>query len=263
MLYIQLMATLDASEVASLLRELGQRTMLAGGNPYRARAYLKAAENLAALAIPLDALISRGALRQIPGVGETIADIIKKLHLTGSHPALEKMRQEIPVGVLDMLTIPGLRADKAVKLYKELGIGSLDQLEAAVKADQIKGIKSLGPALQRKILQGLEIRRNTQGARHIHRAAELLAAAARTLAQSDQGLTEITPAGDFRRGCELVSDLALVAEMSGKGDPHSFKTGELSVHITDKDLLVSRCCSSRGLKRISRSFTGWQRPRVW
>jgi DNA polymerase (family 10) len=86
------------SKTDSLL--IATRTMLAGGNPYRARAYLKAAESLATLAIPLEILISRDGLRQIPGVGETIADIITKLHLTGTHPALEKMRQEVPAGVL-------------------------------------------------------------------------------------------------------------------------------------------------------------------
>jgi DNA polymerase (family 10) len=216
------MVKLEAPEVAGLLKELGQRTMLAGGNPYRAKAYLKAAESLGALPLPLAVLVSSDGLRQIPGVGEAIADIIKKLHLTGSHPALEKMRLEIPTGVLEMLTIPGLRPDRVLKLYKGLGLSSLDELEAAAKADQIKGVKGLSPALQRKILQGLEVKRNTQGARHIHRAAALLDAAQKTLARSDSKLTNITPAGDFRRGCELVSDLALVAEMSGRGQPQSF-----------------------------------------
>jgi hypothetical protein len=63
----------------------------------------------------------RGRLREIPGIGDAIADIIKKLHATGTHPAFEKMRKEIPGGVLEMLTIPGLRADKVLKLYEELG----------------------------------------------------------------------------------------------------------------------------------------------
>jgi DNA polymerase (family 10) len=146
---------LDASEVGTLLKELGQRTLLAGGNPYRAKAYLKAAENLAAVPLPLTTLISSGGLRQIPGVGETIAAIIEKLHLTGTHPTLEKMRQEVPPGVLDMLTIPGLRPDRALKLYNELGITSVDELEAAVRSKKLKGIRGLGPAFQRKILQGI------------------------------------------------------------------------------------------------------------
>ena len=226
------MQKLDASEVGVLLRELGQRTMLAGGNPYRARAYLTAAESLTALAVPLDEIVEKNRLREIPGVGETIADIVKKLHLTGTHPALEQMRQELPAGVLEMLKIPGLRPERVMKLYKELGISSLSELETTARAG--KPSKSFGSALQRKVLQGLELRESAQGARHIHRAADLLMAAEKNLAQSDMGLTRITPAGDFRRGCELVFNLALVAQRSNESPPQSFRSGELTVHTTDK-----------------------------
>jgi DNA polymerase (family 10) len=58
-----------------------------------------------------------------------------------------------------MLSIPGLRPDKVFKLHKQLGIASLAELEAAAREDRIKNMKGLGPALQRKIVQGLEIRK--------------------------------------------------------------------------------------------------------
>ena len=61
--------TIGASEVARLLREFGQRTALRGGNPYRAKAYVRAADNLLALSIPLGELIAEDRLRDIPGVG--------------------------------------------------------------------------------------------------------------------------------------------------------------------------------------------------
>src|SRR5689334_25267928 len=89
------MAKLTATEVARLLTEFGQRTALRGGNPYRARAYLRAAESLLALTSPLDQIIAQERLREIPGVGQAIADIIQRLHRTGSHPGLESMRKEI------------------------------------------------------------------------------------------------------------------------------------------------------------------------
>jgi DNA polymerase (family 10) len=86
------MASLDASEVAKLLAEYGRRAALAGSNPYRSKAYLRAAESLTALAEPLARIVAEGRLREISGVGEAIADIITKLHRTGSHPSLESMR---------------------------------------------------------------------------------------------------------------------------------------------------------------------------
>lgn len=122
------MPDLDSSAVAKLLVEFGQRSALRGGNPFRARAYGRAAESLLALTSPLSDVIAQDRLRDIPGVGTAIADIIRKLHATGSHPALDAMRKEIPAGVLEMLTIPGLRADKVAKIYKELGIASIDEL---------------------------------------------------------------------------------------------------------------------------------------
>lgn len=119
------MASVDVRTIVSLLREYAQRTALRGGNPYRAKAYARAADSLAALAVPLDVLIAEDRLTEIPGVGEGIADVIAKLHETGTHPRLEKLRKEIPEGVLEMLAVPGLRPEKALRLYKDLGITSL------------------------------------------------------------------------------------------------------------------------------------------
>jgi DNA polymerase (family 10) len=229
------MAKLDAPEVAALLAEYGRRSALRGGNPYRSKAYMRAAENLAALAEPLDRIVDEGRLQEIPGVGDAIADIVAKLHRTGSHPSLEKLRKEVPEGVLEMLSIPGLRPDKVLELHKELGIGSIEELETAAKQDRLKAVKGLGAALQRKILQGIEITRTSKGARHIHRAAALLDVAKKNLARSHLGLTCISDAGDFRRGAELVSDLAVVAESAHlKDGPAVLKNGDLVVHLTDK-----------------------------
>lgn len=86
------MSALAAPEVAKLLHEFGQRTALRGGNPYRARAYTRAAENLMALTESLEDLVAHGRLKEIPGVGDAIADIVTKLHETGGHPTLTAMR---------------------------------------------------------------------------------------------------------------------------------------------------------------------------
>jgi DNA polymerase (family 10) len=168
------MSTLGASEVAKLLQEFGQRTAFRGGNPYRARAYSRAAENLFALAEPLEDIVAQNRLREIPGVGDAIAEIVTKLHRTGRHPALDAMRKEIPAGTLELLTIPGLRPEKALKLYKEFGISSVEELEQAAKQDRLRNVKGLGSALQSKILKSIEVKRSGEGQRHLHRAAGLL-----------------------------------------------------------------------------------------
>ena len=144
------------------------------------------------------------------------------------------MRGEIPSGVLDLLAIPGLRPDKAVKLYRELGITSLAELEGALADDSLWKTRSLSAALQRKIKQGLQIRRDSEGTRHMHRAEELLLAAQENVRRGQKELKSVTIAGDFRRGAELIGDLALVAEApSIEGSPAALKSGDLTVHLTD------------------------------
>jgi hypothetical protein len=64
------MAKTDTHTVARLLREYAQRTSLRGGNPYRAKAFLRAADSLSALSQPLDRVIAAGTLTEIPGIGE-------------------------------------------------------------------------------------------------------------------------------------------------------------------------------------------------
>jgi DNA polymerase (family 10) len=228
------MAKLEAPAVAKLLVEYGRLVALSGGNPFRARAFTRAAESLAALTEPLGRVIAGGRLTELRGIGNAIAAIITTMHETGTYKALERMRAELPAGVVEMLSIPGLRPDQAIRLHEKLNISNVAQLEAAANADRIKATKGLGAALQRKVLQGLEIRKHAAGARHMHRAAELIAAAEDRLQRSNDRYTRILPAGDLRRGNELVADLAVVAEVPRlDGEPQVSRAGELSVHVTD------------------------------
>jgi hypothetical protein len=94
--------------------------LLRGGNPHRARAYTRAAENLLASPEPLGDLIASNRLRDIPGVGDTIANIVTKLHRHGAHPMLDELRKEVPHGVLEMLSIPG-RPRETSAPYLRLG----------------------------------------------------------------------------------------------------------------------------------------------
>jgi DNA polymerase (family 10) len=205
-------AKAGAKQVGELLREYAQRTALRGGNPYRAKAYARAADSVGALVEPLDRVVAEDRLTDVPGIGDAIADIVAKLHRTGTHPGLEKVRKEVPDGVLELLSVPGLEPEKAMRLHNDLGISSIAELESAAKDDRIRKAKGLGAALQTKILQNLAIARSGAGRLSVHRAAALLENAAASLKAGRPRLKRITIAGDFRRGCELVGDMSIVAE---------------------------------------------------
>ena len=221
----------DAAATAEKLHEIGQRLALGGGNPYRARAYTRAAETLTGLIEPLDEVIAAGELRQLPGIGDAIAAIIPTLHATGSHPMLEALRSDIPASVLPMLSIPGLKPEKVLALFRQLGIRSVPELEEAARAGTLAGAKGFGPAFAQKILQGIEAQKAAQGRRHMHRAAELLAQAEHRLLNAMPELNDITVAGDLRRGCELVGDMALVATTRGASEV--VRTGEITLYLTE------------------------------
>jgi DNA polymerase (family X) len=151
--------------------------------------------------------------------------------------------------VLEMLTIPGLRPDKVLKLHKDLGINTVKELEASCRQDRLKGVRGLGPALERKILAGLQARKSFQDKRHMHRAADLLESAKENLEKSALGLHQIEIAGDLRRCCELVADLSLVA---AKTDSNAsfLQFGELTVHLADPRVSERSGCSQPAQRRI-------------
>ena len=149
------MSKSDTKAVATVLRELGQRLELEGGNPYRARAYRRAADNLSLSPLPLDRLIAEGRLKEIPGIGDALAAVITGLHETGNHPRLAALREGTPEGVLEMLRVPGLPAERVRKLHKELGITSLADLQDAALSGRLASTKGYGAAFQAKVLRGL------------------------------------------------------------------------------------------------------------
>lgn len=205
--------------------------MLRGGNQYRGRAYIRAAASLRTLIEPLHSVIARGAVRDIPGVGEAIANVVTALHETGTHPLLETLRSDAPAGVLELLRVPGLAPDQVMALHRELGIASLDELEAAARSGQLAGSRTFGEAMQRKVLQGIAALGHAAGRRHIHAAAEILADAGQSLRRLMPAVEDVAAAGDLRRGCELVGELALVATRRGK--PATITAGGIAVHLTN------------------------------
>jgi len=210
-----------AAEIADLLEEIGHRAVFAGGNPYKAKAYVRAASSLRRLVRPLHVLIAEGALQTIPGVGAAIAKRIEALHRSGMDESLERMRQELPAGLLDLLAIPRLRPDTILNLHRLLGVTSLEDLAAACREGRVAATKGLGRALEHKILQGLTIARESEGRLRMNQAQATLEQTMAELRRMRPALRKIIIAGDLRRACELVSDLRLVAI-----DPKAVETTE-------------------------------------
>jgi DNA polymerase (family X) len=201
----------SGSEVADLLEEIGRRAAFEAGNPYKAKAYVRAAASLRRLVRPLSELIAEGTLQSIPGVGSAIAKRIEALHRGETDESLQRMRQKLPAGLLALLDIPGLQPASVRKLHDLLAVSSLEDLANACGNGQVARTKGLGAALERKILQGLTAVREGGGRLRMNQAQAVLDQTIQELARLRPKLRKVTIAGDLRRGCELIGDLRLVA----------------------------------------------------
>jgi DNA polymerase (family 10) len=223
------MAKLDAPQVADLLLEIGRRAALEGGNPYSAKAYVRASESLRTLVTPLDQVIRRSQLRAIPGIGDAIARRILELRNKGTDEPLERLRTKFPTGLLELLNIPRLKPSAIVKLHKDLGIANLAEAEEAARQGRLRKLKGLGAAVERKILEGIAMMRGAEGRMRVNRAEELLMHAAETL--EEEGISGVTIAGDLRRGCELIADLRLVATSNTSSKTGQERLGAVRVDV--------------------------------
>src|SRR6185369_13688076 len=156
------MAKLEAPEVADLLLEIGRRASLEGGNPYKAKAYIRAAESLRTLVVPLGEMIRRSQLRAIPGIGDAIARRVIDLRDKGTDEGLERLRAKYPPGLLELLQIPRLKPSAIVKLH-DLGVTSLAEAEEAARNGRFRKVKGLGPSAERKIIEGAALARSGVG----------------------------------------------------------------------------------------------------
>lgn len=206
---------LNAARVADLLREIGTRLEFDNESPFKVRAYYVAADNLLAQSVTLEQLVATGKLKSVPGVGEAIAEKILKLHRTGSHPTLDYLREKVPAGVLDLVRIPGVGPKKAITLYSELQISTLDTLDEACRAGKLAEVKGFGAKLQAKIIEGIALIRSSSGLCRMDQGHQRAHAARQALQDRFPSLKEVQVGGVVRRGCETCGQIVLAARYDG------------------------------------------------
>jgi DNA polymerase (family 10) len=150
---------MDKFAVAAALNEIARYLELSDPNPFRARAFEKAAH--AVEGIP-GSLEEPEALTKVPGIGKATAAIIEELLRTGTSQYLEELRGQYPRGVFELLRVPKLGLRKIGQLYSDLGIASLDELEAAARAGKLAALKGFGVKTQQVILDNIRFARERE-----------------------------------------------------------------------------------------------------
>lgn len=201
---------MDKNQVADILDEIGILLELKGENQFKTRAYGNAARTLRGLTEDLQQLVAENRLREIKGIGDALSLKINELVNTGRLKYYEDLRGSFPAGLMDMLRIPGFGPKKAKRLYDELGIGSIDELEKACKENRLSSLDGFGAKSQQKILEGIQQIRQFSG-RHLFHVAAQVALPLFEAIKKHPKVIRAELAGSLRRHKETIKDIDIVA----------------------------------------------------
>ena len=196
-------------EVAALLTEYADITAITGGDAFRVRTYERAARSVAGYPHDL-ATMDAASLRRIPNVGASIATKIEEYLRTGAIQQLEELRLTVPAQVRLLTEIPTLGPKRAMVLYHELGIDSVDALADAIREGRLAGLAGFGPRSEENLLRGIELVRKSRGRVHIGVAMELAEELLASLA-AVPGCERCTYAGSLRRMRDTIGDIDILA----------------------------------------------------
>jgi DNA polymerase (family 10) len=202
---------LNNAEIASVFEEVADVLEIQGENTFRIRAYRNAARTLEVLTTPLSRRVEEGKpLTDLPGIGKEMANHIREMVETGTLGYRDRLLDEIPRSLIDLMRLPGVGPRKAKKLWEELQICSVDELEEAAKAGRIATVAGFGAKTQEKILAGIaDWRRHTSRMILVEaeRFVEPLAGYLRAIPEVER----LEVAGSYRRRRETIGDVDLLA----------------------------------------------------
>src|SRR3954451_6032657 len=251
---------MDSRTAGHVLSQIAAYLELRGENRFKARAYETAAKGILTLgADDLAPMLQSGEIGRVRGLGPATLAVIRDLVEIGSSRYLDQLREETPEGLLDMLAIPGLTPEKIHKIYEELEISDVEQLEEAARDGRLASIRGFGPKTAEKILKGIAFSRE-MGVLELYPRARVDAEHLLTLVGEHPDIDDAAIAGDIRRHREVVSGVTIVARCRAGVDPAQVATsftriagvkqasGEgttsVGIHFVDGVRLRLRCASA-------------------
>ena len=198
-------------EIAKVLSQMADLLEIQDANPFRVRAYRNASRFVADHATPMRKLVAEEAdLTALPGIGKDMAAHIRDLVESGRLTALEELTAKVPSTLIDVMELPGVGPKKAKRLWKEIGVETIEALETAAQAGEVACLAGFGAKSEQKILQGIEQFRQHRSRCKISDADQLISPLLEYL-QELPSLDRLEVAGSYRRRRETVGDIDLLA----------------------------------------------------
>jgi DNA polymerase (family 10) len=202
-------------DVARVLTEFADLLAIVADDPFKPRAYEKAARAIGGFPDELRDLDDAG-IRAIPNVGKSIAEKVRSVLETGTFPELEGLRAQVPPGVRTMTAIPGFGPKKAMVVYRELGIDGLDQLVAAAREGRLRGLKGFSAKTEENVLEAVQRAQRDTGRVTIDVAMGVAGSFLERL-RTIPGVQRADHAGSLRRMAETIGDVDLLVASETSG----------------------------------------------
>ncbi|MCX6017135.1 MAG: DNA polymerase/3'-5' exonuclease PolX [Chloroflexi bacterium] len=255
---------LSNAQLAAIFADIADRLEIQGTeNVFAIRAYRTVSENIAAHGRTVADIYRDGgiaALHEVKGIGKEIAKKIESLLNTDVLEFYERLKSEVPDGVVAMLQIPGVGPKRVHEFWKTLGVEGIDTLKAAALAGKLRELPKMGEKAELKILAGIEsLKRTTTGRLRVDQVmpvAEIIIAALREI----PGVQKIECAGSLRRGRDTIGDLdILIATADPAPVMQVFRSHTLASEVINAGATKSTIHTRDGLQIDLRAIE----PAVW
>lgn len=240
-------------EIASQFNMIADLMEIRGDEGYRLRAYRRGAETIHSSERPVYDIWQEGALKDLPGIGEAIADKIDSYITTGKIPVLEELKAEIPESLLELTRISDVGPKKAAKFWRELNITDIDQLELAAKEGRLRSLSGMGEKSESKILLGIDAYKRQKTDRISIEVASQIALDIANKLKILNFVERVETAGSLRRGRETIGDLDLVVATADVESAIEYLLANLDI----------RRVRGRGKTKLSVETENGIRVQVW
>ncbi|MFW6056209.1 MAG: DNA polymerase/3'-5' exonuclease PolX [Chloroflexota bacterium] len=209
---------MDNREIAEVFEDISRLLEAKGDSSFKVRAYRNAARAIAHHPVELRQLVAEGAdLRRIPGIGEAIALKARELVSTGRLEYYERLKSEMPAGILDLMALPGVGPRTAVRLSSDLGLKSVAELEQALESGRLSGVSGLGEKTAETLLRTIRSRRTRDIRIPITDVLPVIEEIRDRMCRSP-GVFRLEVAGSVRRFRDTVGDVDILATSEQPGD---------------------------------------------
>jgi DNA polymerase (family 10) len=196
------------AEIANIFNAMADLLEIKGENPFRIRAYRKAAFTIGSLGKDVSAM-TEDELLEIPGIGKDLAGKIHEYVSTGKIEAYEKMKQELPESLVTLLSVPGVGPKTVNLLYREHHVTDIDQLEKLAREHKLSTLPGIKEKTETAIIKGIEMIRRYSSRYPIGKVLPL-ACEMKSYLRANAPIGRLEIAGSIRRWKETIRDIDII-----------------------------------------------------